>query len=106
MKAKKQKSLFKAIKWIGEQCEMGWNKEEIQDLLDEFIDHHDRKKKSKFGSDKEVVKLKEEPQESNIGKMAKVVADAPLGLGDTHNVEIGTCIKIYLVMNLYILGKI
>ena len=48
MKAKKQKLLFKAIKWIGEQCEMGWNKEEIQDLLDEFIDHHDSKKKSKF----------------------------------------------------------
>ena len=82
MKAKKQKLLFKAIKWIGEQCEMGWNKEEIQDLLDEFIDKHDSKKKSKFGSDKEQVKLKEEPQSKTfefwkaifpIGSKARVI---------------------------------
>jgi len=72
MKAKKQKLVKSVIKWIGEQCEMGWNKEEIQDLLDEFIDHHDRKKKSKFGSDKEQVKLKEEPKEKTFEEWKEI----------------------------------
>jgi len=111
MKAKKQKLLFKAIKWIGEQCEMGWNKEEIQDLLDEFIDHHDSKKKSKFGSDKEVVKLKEDPQEKTfeeweqeikeyqkvfiIGKKAKVTSSsATLKHSSNHCFSIGDIVNI------------
>lgn len=95
MKAKKQELVKSVLKWLGETQYMTYDtKNEIQDLADRFIDHHDRKKKSKFGSDKEVVKLKEEPKKENVGKLAKVIADAPIGLGDTHKVEIGTYIKI------------
>jgi transcription antitermination factor NusG len=68
MKAKNQKLLRQFFNYLAKDgTVMNHSKEEAQQVLDQFIDHQDRKKKSKFGSDKEVVKLKEEPiQESSF----------------------------------------
>jgi len=64
MKAKKQELVKSVLKWLNKRNDLytSYNKEELQDLADRFIDHHDSKKKSKFGSDNEIVKLKEEPK--------------------------------------------
>ena len=68
MKAKKQKLVKSVLEWMDKKGKFYFEqtKEEIQNLLDEFIDKHDSKKKSKFGSDKEQVKLKEEPKEKTF----------------------------------------
>ena len=56
MKAKKQKLVKQVLKWVDESYIEKWTEQEVNDLVDEFIDYHDRKKKAKFGSDNEVVK--------------------------------------------------
>jgi dsDNA-specific endonuclease/ATPase MutS2 len=83
MKAKNQKLLRQFFNYLAKDgTVMNHSKEEAQQVLDQFIDHQDRKKKSKFGSDKEVVKLKEEPiQESSfkVGDKVEVVTQGEHG---------------------------
>jgi hypothetical protein len=95
MKAKNQKLLRQFFNYLAKDgTVMNHSKEEAQQVLDQFIDHQERKKKSKFGSDKEVVKLKEEPQEKTfeewkaiypIGSKARVVGNTM-----NHDFKIGS----------------
>ena len=100
MKAKKQKLLSQFFKYLAKDgTVMNHSKEEAQQVLDRFIDHQDSKKKSKFGSDKEVVKLKEKTFEEwkeifPIGSKARVVGNSEKEGWGTHEFKIGEIVEI------------